>query len=257
MGRWTLIADGRRQTPVVRQRHKPASTTTASPTTAVILNAAKDALFPKKGARNGYSTQAPELERRQLWPPGSRAGWQRRTFGVGREVCLCGMAPDPEPLTITLRTHRPGDLGWIVHRHGKLYAEEFGYNEKFEGVVAEIAADFLRTHDPARERCWLAELDGRTVGSIMLVQHRADVGKLRIMLVEPEARGRGVAKALVHECIRFAREAGYRKLTLWTHQNLVAARHIYAQAGFCLVHSEPAAEGFGQQLIDETWELEL
>jgi len=157
----------------------------------------------------------------------------------------------------TLRTHRPGDLGWIVHRHGKLYADEYGYNEKFEGVVAEIAGAFLRFHDAARERCWLAELDGETVGSIMLVRLSDEVAKLRVMLVEPKARGRGVAKALVNECVQFARSAGYRKITLWTQSNLTAARSLYQNVGFRLVHSEPAKEGFGRQLIDETWELEL
>lgn len=156
-----------------------------------------------------------------------------------------------------LRTHRPGDMGWIVYGHGKLYAEEHGYNEQFEALVAEIVAGFLRHHDPARERCWLAECDGRTVGSVMLVKQADEVGKLRLMLVEPAARGRGVGAALVSECIRFAREAGYRKLTLWTHSNLTAARHLYERAGFHRVHSEPATEGFGRELVDETWEMEL
>lgn len=157
----------------------------------------------------------------------------------------------------TLRPHRPGDLGWIVHRQGKLYAEEHGYNERFEGVVAGIAADFLRAHDPQRERCWIAEIDGEPVGHIMLVKRSEDVAKLRVMLVEPAARGHGVGAALVAECVRFAREAGYRKITLWTHSNLVAARRLYERTGFRLVHSEPAAEGFGRELVDETWELEL
>lgn len=156
-----------------------------------------------------------------------------------------------------LRTHGPGDLGWIVHRHGRLYAEEHGYNEQFEAVVAEIAAAFLRSHDPLRERCWIAELDGRMAGSIMLVRASEEVAKLRVMLVEPEARGRGVGAALVAECVRFARGAGYHRITLWTHSNLVAARRLYERAGFRLVHSEPATEGFGRDLVDETWELEL
>lgn len=159
--------------------------------------------------------------------------------------------------TLILRTHLPGDLGWIVHCHGKLYAQEYGYNEKFEAVVAEIAAAFLRSHDPRRERCWIAELDGRMSGSIMLVRVSDEIAKLRVMLVEPEARGRGVGAALIAECVRFARQAGYRKITLWTHSNLVAARRLYERAGFRLVHSEPAAEGFGLELVDEIWELEL
>ncbi len=158
---------------------------------------------------------------------------------------------------LVLRPHGPGDLGWIVHRHGKLYTEEYGYNEQFEAVVAEIAAAFLRRHDPHRERCWIAELDGEMVGSIMLVRISDDVAKLRVMLVEPKARGRGVGAALIQECIRFARAARYRKITLWTHSNLVAARRLYEKAGFRLVHSEPAVEGFGRELVDETWELDL
>lgn len=156
-----------------------------------------------------------------------------------------------------MRTHRPGDLGWIVYRHGKLYAEEHGYNEQFEAVVAEIAAKFLRSHDPQRERCWIAERNGENVGSIMLAKVSDELGKLRILLVEPKARGMGLGRALVEKCIRFARRAGYRKLTLWTHSNLAAARRIYEATGFRLVHSERATEGFGRELVDETWELEL
>ena len=162
-----------------------------------------------------------------------------------------------QPGSCTVRTHRPGDLGWIVHRHGKLYAEEHGYNERFEGVVAEVAAAFLRAHHPQFERCWIAEIDGEMVGSVMLVKVSPDVGKLRLMLVEPRARGCGVGAALVRECVRFAREAGYRKITLWTHSNLEAARRLYERAGFRLMRSEPATEGFGRNLVDETWELQL
>ncbi len=158
---------------------------------------------------------------------------------------------------MVLRTHRAGDLGWIVERHGELYPQEYGYNEKFEGVVAQIAADFLREHDAQRERCWIAEVDGRRAGCIMLVRKSDELAKLRIMLVEPEARGRGVGAALVGECLRFARAAGYKKVTLWTHANLEAARRLYQRTGFRMVHSEPAEEGFGRELVDETWEIEL
>ncbi len=163
----------------------------------------------------------------------------------------------PNKSGVIIRSYGPGDLGWIVHRHGKLYSEEHGYNEQFEAVVAEIVAGFLRAHDPERERCWIAEIGGTKAGSIMLVRLSAEVAKLRLLLVEPEARGRGVGAALVRECVQFAREAGYRKITLWTHSNLSTARRLYQNAGFRLVHSEPAAEGFGRQLVDETWELEL
>ncbi len=123
--------------------------------------------------------------------------------------------------------------------------------------MAEIAARFLRARDPQRERCWIADLNGKAVGSIMLVRLSDEVAKLRLMLVEPHARGRGIGAALVRECLRFAREAGYRKVTLWTHSNLMAARRLYARAGFRLVHSEPAEQGFGRTLVDETWELAL
>ena len=173
---------------------------------------------------------------------------------------LTAMTKSEQPETsapVLLRPALPGDLGWIVYRHGALYAKEHGYNEQFEAVVAEIAAAFLRSHDPAREACWLAELNGEVVGSVMLVRKSDEVGKLRLMLVEPKARGHGIGAALVDECVRFARQAGYRRLTLWTHSNLTSARRLYERAGFCLVHSEPAIEGFGRELVDETWELEL
>lgn len=160
------------------------------------------------------------------------------------------------PQDFTLRTHRPGDLGWMVSRHGKLYADDFGYDERFEGVVAEVAANFLRHHDPACERCWIAELDGRPVGCVLLVRHTEDVGKLRTLLVEPAARGRGIGQALVAACVDFARQAGYRKLTLWTHSTLTAARRLYERAGFRLAHSEHNPS-FGLDLTDETWELDL
>ncbi len=156
-----------------------------------------------------------------------------------------------------IRHHRPGDFGWIVQRHGELYAQEYGYNEKFEGVVAEVAARFLRDHDERRERCWIAESRGERVGCIVLVRLSDDIAKLRVMLVEPHARGRGIASALIDECLRFAREAEYKKVTLWTHRNLETARRLYQKAGFRLVHSEPANEGFGRELVDETWDLEL
>lgn len=157
----------------------------------------------------------------------------------------------------SLRAHRPGDLGWVVHRHGALYAEEHGYNEWFEALVAEIAAGFLRAHDPQCERCWIAELEGEAVGSIMLVKLSADVARLRLMLVEPKARCRGVGSALIRECLRFAYQAGYRKITLWTHSNLTSARRLYEKVGFRLVNSQPAEEGFGRELVDETWEFEF
>lgn len=158
--------------------------------------------------------------------------------------------------SFVLRQPHPGEMGWIVSRHGALYAEKERYNEEFEGVVAQVVAGFLRHHDAKKERCWIVEKDGEPVGSVMLVRKSARVAKLRLLLVEPSARGLGIGSALIQECIAFARSAGYRKITLWTHQNLRAARRLYRQAGFRLV-SAARNPSFGRKLVDEIWELEL
>jgi DNA-binding MarR family transcriptional regulator/ribosomal protein S18 acetylase RimI-like enzyme len=155
-----------------------------------------------------------------------------------------------------LRPHQPGDMGWVVERHGALYAQERGYDEEFEALVAEIVARFLRRFDPKRERCWIAEKDGRNVGSVFLVQKTKTVSQLRLLLVEPDARGLGIGERLVNECVRFARQAGYRRMTLWTQDDLAAARHLYEKAGFRIVAREPH-RSFGQDLVAETWELSL
>ena len=158
--------------------------------------------------------------------------------------------------TLTLRTHRPGDMGWVIHRHGALYAQEYGWDETFEALVAEIAAQFIKNLDQKRERCWIAELNGEPVGSVFLVKHTDQVAKLRLLLVEPAARGHGVGRRLVEECVQFARDCGYRKIVLWTQSILTAARKIYERAGFRLVKSEPN-RAFGADLVSETWELDL
>ena len=165
-------------------------------------------------------------------------------------------APPEQPAFYLLRPPQPGDLGWVVQNHGKQYAQEYGWEADFEALVAGIVADFARQHDPMRERCWIAEMDGENVGSAFVVKKSETEAKLRLLLITPKARGLGLGKRLVGECIHFAQQAGYRKLVLWTNSNLSAARHIYEQAGFRLVGSEPNLE-FGHDLVSETWELDL
>src|SRR5262249_10100521 len=160
----------------------------------------------------------------------------------------------PAPAACTLRRHRPGDMGWVIQQHGALYAREWGYAPSFEALVARICADFLDHLDPARERCWIAERDGVIVGSAFVVRQSRTVAKLRMLIVHPDARGLGLGRRLVGECVRFARAAGYRTLTLWTNSQLAAARRIYRQAGFRCVRAAPV-RSFGRRLVDETWEL--
>jgi DNA-binding MarR family transcriptional regulator/N-acetylglutamate synthase-like GNAT family acetyltransferase len=157
---------------------------------------------------------------------------------------------------IVLREHRPGDLGWVVQAHGELYAREYGWDERFEALVAGIVEKFVTRFKPARERCWIAELGGERVGSVFVVERSKSVAQLRLLILEPRARGRGLGKRLVRECIDFARASGYRKLVLWTQSNLAAARAIYRGCGFALTRRARHAE-FGVRLTGEYWELML
>jgi DNA-binding MarR family transcriptional regulator/GNAT superfamily N-acetyltransferase len=181
---------------------------------------------------------------------------QRRLFDAMRAIEGVLSAGEQPKVPYVLRPPRPGDMGWIVARHGALYAQEYGWDDKLEALTAEIVAAFIRNYDPKLERGWIAERAGENVGCVLLVKASPRVARLRLLLVEPSARGLGIGARLVEECLLFARNAGYRKVTLWTHSVLTAARRVYENAGFKLVAKESHDE-FGKTLVGETWELEL
>jgi DNA-binding MarR family transcriptional regulator/ribosomal protein S18 acetylase RimI-like enzyme len=181
---------------------------------------------------------------------------RRRLTGAMETIArLLGLPRTPAPRA-TLRDPRPGDMGWVVQSHGALYASEYGFDASFEALVAEIVAKYMTSYDASRERCWIADIEGRPVGSVFLVKASDDVAKLRLLLLDPVARGQGLGQRLVAECVSFARACGYRRMTLWTQSNLIAARKIYQDAGFKLTATEPH-RSFGQNLTGETWERDL
>jgi DNA-binding MarR family transcriptional regulator/GNAT superfamily N-acetyltransferase len=187
------------------------------------------------------------------------AAQQQRVLDAMRDIHSAFGEPEAAPLSdksYTLRDHRPGDMGWIVHRHGVLYFQEYGWDERFEAIVARVVADFIDNFDPARERCWIAERNGEIVGSIFVVVKTKTVAKLRLLLVEPSARGLGIGSRLVDEVINFARAADFKKIELWTHPELISARKIYKAAGFELI-SEDTHHLFGKPMLAETWAMKL
>jgi DNA-binding MarR family transcriptional regulator/GNAT superfamily N-acetyltransferase len=187
--------------------------------------------------------------------PLSEADRERLVEAMGTIERLLGARPEPG-VPYILRPHQPGDMGWVVERHGVLYNREHGWDETFEALVAEIVAGFVKNHDPRRERCWIAERHEANVGSVFLMKKSETVAQLRLLLVEPGARGLGIGKRLVAECTRFARRVGYARIVLWTNAGLDAARHLYEREGYRLVREEPH-HSFGRDLVGQHWELEL
>ena len=198
--------------------------------------------------------RATERQIAALIAPLDGSGQERLVAVMATIEGLLGQGRAPAPYV--LRPHRPGDMGWVVHRQAVLYAREYGWDETFEALVAEIAAKFITDFDPKRERCWIAERDGEILGAVFVVAASDEEAKLRLLYVEPGARGLGIGRRLVEECVRFARDTGYRRLVLWTNDVLAAARRIYQSAGFRLVRSE-AHHSFGKDLVGEFWELEV
>jgi DNA-binding MarR family transcriptional regulator/GNAT superfamily N-acetyltransferase len=179
----------------------------------------------------------------------------RLVTAIRQVETLLGEQPQ-SPTPYLLRSHRAGDMGWVVYRHAVLYGQEYHFDQRFEALVADVVAQFLRDYDPKREHCWIAEKDGQIVGSIFVVRGSDTLAKLRLLLVEPSARGLGIGHRLVEECVGFARQAGYRTMTLWTQDILTAARRIYREAGFNCI-AEESHSNFGPEVVGETWELTL
>ena len=184
------------------------------------------------------------------------ADTRRRVVAAMGTISRALAPAQKSPPAIILRRHQPGDIGWIIHRQGTFYAEEYGWDETYEALVAEILSTFVKNFDARRERAWIAEIEGVIAGSVFLVRQSDEIAKLRLLYVEPEARGLGLGRRLVDECIAFARGTGYRTLTLWTNDVLSAARHIYESAGFRLI-SQGRHKSFGKDLVGQTWELAL
>ncbi len=234
--------------------------------------------FEKKGLiRKNRSTSDSRQRILKLTPQGKKsfAGLDERSGKVAEKMLLALVEEDRHrllhamqtietlldtelkpPTPYLLRPHRPGDIGWIIHRHGVVYAEEYAFDETFEALVAEILVQFIRRQDPKRECLWIAEQAGERIGSVMIVDAGGQVAQLRLLLVEPKARGQTVGMRLVNECINFSRRNRYRKIKLWTQSNLLEARHLYAKAGFERV-SVSSHKSFGQDLIAEVWEMPL
>jgi DNA-binding MarR family transcriptional regulator/N-acetylglutamate synthase-like GNAT family acetyltransferase len=179
-----------------------------------------------------------------------------RLTGAMREIETLLAPAEPAAKTYTLRPPAFGDFGWIVSRHAELYAQEYGWGEPFEGLCAGIVADYANQNDPDRERCWIAELNSENVGCVILVKDNDEVARIRLLLVDPKARGVGLGARLVDECVQFARQSGYKRITLWTHSILAAARHVYEKAGFTLTSSEKR-HSWGKDVVAEYWDLDL
>jgi DNA-binding MarR family transcriptional regulator/N-acetylglutamate synthase-like GNAT family acetyltransferase len=215
------------------------------------LSSAGHRLFEKLDARQNAEVMA--MLQPLSW---SRRNQLHRALAEVREALEPQSTDCSSDSIYTLRSFRPGDIGWVIHRHGVLYAAEQHYDEHFEALVANIAAEFINNYDPRRERCWMAEKDGRIAGCVFLVKKSQSVSKLRLLLVEPWARGLGIGKHLVAVCVQFARQAGYKKIMLWTQSDLPTARHLYREAGFQLQEQTPH-HSWGRNLVAETWELRL